>query len=121
MLPPPAPQANPLARTTAPVHNDAQRRKRTSTSMNFKNVTIAAAIGSLLAVGATNADQDAGKDDKVMCYGVAKAGKNDCATASHSCAGSSKKDNDPTEWKYLPRAECEKAGGKVGSGDKKPM
>jgi len=89
--------------------------------MNFKNVTIAAAIGSLLAVGAANADQDAGKDDKVMCYGVAKAGKNDCATASHSCAGSAKKDNDPTEWKYLPRAECEKAGGKVGSADKKPM
>jgi uncharacterized membrane protein len=90
--------------------------------MNFKNATIAAAIGSLLAVGAANADQDAGKkDDKVMCYGVAKAGKNDCATASHSCAGSAKKDNDPTEWKYLPRAECEKAGGKVGSGDKKPM
>ena len=89
--------------------------------MNFKNVTIAAAIGSLLAVGAAKADQDAGKDDKVMCYGVAKAGKNDCATASHSCAGASKQDNDPTEWKYLPRAECEKAGGKVGSSDKKPM
>ena len=63
--------------------------------MNFKNVTIAAAIGSLLAVGAANADQDAGKDDKVKCYGVAKAGKNDCATASHSCAGAAKKDNDP--------------------------
>jgi uncharacterized membrane protein len=121
MLPPPARQANPLARTTASVHNDEQRRKRTPTSMNIKNVTIAAAIGSLLAVGAANADQDPGKDDKVMCYGVAKAGKNDCATASHSCAGASKKDNDPAEWKYLPRAECEKAGGKVVSSDQKPM
>ena len=89
--------------------------------MKFKNVTIAAAIGSLLTVGAANADREAGKDDKVMCYGVAKAGKNDCATASHSCAGAAKQDNDPTEWKYLPRAECEKAGGKVGSSDKKPM
>ena len=89
--------------------------------MNFKNVTIAAAIGGLLAVGGANADQEAGKDDKVMCYGVVKAGKNDCATASHSCAGSAKQDNDPNEWKYMPRAECEKAGGKVGRGDKKPM
>ena len=89
--------------------------------MNCKNATIAAAIGSLLAVGVASAGQDAGKDDKVKCYGVAKAGKNDCATASHSCAGASKQDNDPAEWKFMPQAECEKAGGKVGSSDKKPM
>jgi uncharacterized membrane protein len=88
--------------------------------MNFKNVTIAAAIGSLLAVGVASADQHTGKDDKVKCYGVAKAGKNDCATASHGCAGASKKDNDPAEWKFMPRAECEKAGGKAGS-DQKAM
>lgn len=81
--------------------------------MNFKNVTIAAAIGSLLAVGAANGDQDADKDDKVMCYGVAKAGKNDCAANGHSCAGQSKVDNDPTEWKYVPQGECEKMGGKT--------
>jgi len=85
--------------------------------MNIKHVTIAAAIGSLLAVGVANADDQA----QVKCYGVAKAGKNDCATASHSCAGSSKKDNDPAEWKKMPQAECEKAGGKVGGDDKKPM
>ena len=121
MLPPPARQANPLARTTASVHNDEPRRKRTSTRMKFTKVTIAAAIGSLLAVGAAKADQDAGKDDKVMCYGVAKAGKNDCATASHGCAGAAKTDNDPTEWKKMPRAECEKAGGKVGADAKQPM
>jgi uncharacterized membrane protein len=74
-----------------------------STIMNIKHVTIAAAIGSLLAVGLANAEGQEGKDAKVKCYGVAKAGKNDCATASHSCAGSSKKDNDPTEWKKMPR------------------
>jgi uncharacterized membrane protein len=85
--------------------------------MNIKHVTIAAAIGSLLAVGVANADDQA----QVKCYGVAKAGKNDCATASHSCAGSSKKDNDPAEWKKMPQAECEKAGGKVGGDDKKSM
>ncbi|MGB7740579.1 MAG: DUF2282 domain-containing protein [Steroidobacteraceae bacterium] len=89
--------------------------------MNIKHVTIAAAIGSLLAVGIANAGNEEGKDAKVKCYGVAKAGKNDCATASHSCAGSSKKDNDPTEWKKMPQAECEKAGGKVGDDTKKPM
>jgi len=89
--------------------------------MNVKNMTIAAAIGSLLAVGVASAsDQQGAKDAKVKCYGVAKAGKNDCATASHSCAGSAKKDNDPTEWKHMPKDECEKAGGKT-SDDKTPM
>lgn len=50
------------------------------------------------------------------CYGVAKAGKNDCATASHGCAGAAKKDNDPTEWVKMPKDACEKAGGKPGDG-----
>jgi len=89
--------------------------------MNIKHVTLAAAIGSLLAVGAASAGNPEDKDAKVKCYGVAKAGQNDCATASHSCAGASKKDNDPTEWKKMPRAECEKAGGKVGDDASKPM
>jgi uncharacterized membrane protein len=89
--------------------------------MKLKNLTIAAAVGSLFAAGAANATHHEGAaGDKVKCYGVAKAGKNDCATASHSCAGAAKKDNDPAEWKHLPKAECEKAGGKVGD-DKKTM
>ena len=87
--------------------------------MNIKHVTIAAAIGSLLAVGAAGATENpAGKDAKVKCYGVTKAGKNDCATASHSCAGAAKKDNDPADWKKMPQADCEKAGGKVGDASK---
>ena len=79
--------------------------------MNFKHVTIAAAIGSLLAAGAANADQDSGKDDKVMCYGVAKAGKNDCQTASSSCAGTSKKDGQTDAWLSVPKGTCEKIVG----------
>jgi uncharacterized membrane protein len=89
--------------------------------MKLKNLTIAAAVGSLFAAGVANATHhEGGAGDKVKCYGVAKAGKNDCATASHSCAGAAKKDNDPAEWKFMPKAECEKAGGKVGD-DKKAM
>ena len=48
------------------------------------------------------------------CYGVAKAGQNDCGTAKHACAGArAKKDNDPTEWKYVAKGTCEKMGGKT--------
>lgn len=49
------------------------------------------------------------------CYGIAKAGQNDCAikTGAHACAGQARKDNDPNEWKYVPRGTCEKAGGRT--------
>lgn len=51
--------------------------------------------------------------DKEKCYGVAEAGKNDCASAdgSHSCAGHAKTDNDPNEWKYVEAGKCEEMGG----------
>ncbi len=55
------------------------------------------------------------KTDTEKCYGVAKAGQNDCGTAKHACSGQSKADNDPTEWKYVPKGTCEKMGGKVAA------
>jgi uncharacterized membrane protein len=39
------------------------------------------------------------------------AGKNDCASASHACAGHSKMDKDPADWKYVPKGDCERMGG----------
>jgi len=39
------------------------------------------------------------------------AGKNDCAAASHSCAGQTKKDNDPSDWKYVPKGTCQRITG----------
>jgi len=48
------------------------------------------------------------------CAGIAKAGKNDCGTATSSCAGTAKKDNEANAWIYVPKGTCEKiAGGKV--------
>jgi uncharacterized membrane protein len=82
--------------------------------MDIRKLTIAAAVGSLFTGGVVVADHhEEGAAAKVKCYGIAKAGKNDCASASHSCAGHAKVDNDPNEWKYAPKDECEKAGGKT--------
>ena len=89
--------------------------------MNLKNLALAAAIGSLVSLGVSTAASagDAGaKADKAKCYGVAQAGKNDCAANGHSCAGQAKVDNDPAEWKHMPKDECEKAGGKTEPGKK---
>ena len=86
--------------------------------MNLKTIAIASAVGSLLALGSVTAS--AGDDAaKEKCAGIAKAGQNDCGAANHSCAGQAKVDNDPTDWKYTPKGECAKMGGKVVKPEKK--
>jgi uncharacterized membrane protein len=87
--------------------------------MSIKTLAIAAAVGSLLTLGAAGTASAGEKADKEKCYGVAAAGKNDCAANGHSCAGQSKVDKDPTEWKYMSKGECEKMGGTTASGKKK--
>ncbi|NYE62333.1 putative membrane protein [Duganella sp. 1224] len=77
--------------------------------MNKRQALIAAALATVCAAQAA----PAAADDKEKCYGVAKAGRNDCATGAHSCAGQAKADNAPAEWKYVPKGTCEKAGGKT--------
>jgi uncharacterized membrane protein len=77
---------------------------------------IQAAIAGLLALGlagsvaAAPVAPDASKD---KCYGIAKAGQNDCAAGKHACAGQSTVDNDPISWKYVAKGTCEKVGGKM--------
>jgi uncharacterized membrane protein len=84
--------------------------------MNKRQALIAAALATVCAattVTASAAMEPAG--DKEKCFGVVKAGQNDCASSngSHSCAGQAKADNAPTEWKYVAKGTCEKAGGKT--------
>jgi uncharacterized membrane protein len=46
------------------------------------------------------------------CYGIARAGKNDCAsTGNNSCGGTSRRDNDPRAWVYVPQGLCERIVG----------
>ena len=66
------------------------------------------ALGLAAAVSAQPVTPDASKD---KCYGVAKAGQNDCAAGKHACAGQSTVDNDPLSWKYVAKGTCEKIGG----------
>ena len=81
--------------------------------------TIHAAVAGLLAVGfaaSIAAQPVAPKEGAEKCYGVAKAGQNDCGTAKHACAAQGVKvDNDPNEWKYVAKGTCEKMGGKMAA------
>ena len=78
---------------------------------------LSAAIGSLLALGLVSNASAAGKKvDMEQCFGIAKAGKNDCSSnkSAHSCAGQATKDGDAEEWIKVPVGTCEKlVGGKI--------
>jgi uncharacterized membrane protein len=84
--------------------------------MNVQS-TIQSAVAGLVAQGlaaAAAAQPVPPKGGTEKCYGIAKAGQNDCGTPKHSCAAlGAKVDNDPGEWKYVPKGTCEKVGGKT--------
>ena len=71
---------------------------------------LSSALASVMAAGLV---APAAAQSKEKCYGIAKAGQNDCAnlSGSHSCAGESKVDNDPGEWKYVAAGTCKTMGG----------
>lgn len=87
--------------------------------MNQRHLLLAAALASVCTAAAA----DEKKIDNEQCFGVAKAGQNDCAAAdgSHGCAGMAKTDNSIHEWKYVVKGSCLKAGGKLASAKGGPV
>ena len=79
----------------------------------MKTTLISSALAGLIALGALSATSQAADDDKntEKCYGVAKAGKNDCAANGHSCAGQAKSDANGKEWVKVPKGTCERIVG----------
>lgn len=75
-------------------------------SVKTTNAFLAAAIAS--AVGMTaNLTVAQAAGDKEKCYGITKAGGNDCASAgNNSCAGTQKADYDGKAWKYVATGTC---------------
>lgn len=91
------------------MQNTAQATTRTHTLLH-------AAAATLLATGLLGQMATAQAEDaKEKCFGVAKAGQNDCGSklSKHSCAGQSKVDNDPNDFKLVAKGTCEKMGGKL--------
>lgn len=73
-----------------------------------------AAITSLAAPAANAGPAAQPEFSFEKCYGVVKAGLNDCQTATHSCAGTSTADNQKDAWIYVPAGTCGKiAGGSI--------
>jgi len=83
-----------------------------------KSVTnVAAAVAALLAMGAVTASGTAQAADTEKCAGIAAAGKNDCGTPTHACAGNAKTDRDAHDWVQVPKGTCAKIAGGVVTND----
>lgn len=82
--------------------------------MNNRHIHCAA-IGTMLVLGLAigNAIAADKKPEMEQCFGIAKAGKNDCASrkSPHSCAGQASKHNDPQEFIIVPTGTCQKIAG----------
>lgn len=69
---------------------------------------LAAALAVALAMSPAPAQA---ADSMEKCYGIAKAGKNDCQTATTSCAGTSKTDGQDDAFIAVPKGTCDKIVG----------
>lgn len=77
---------------------------------------LSSALASVLALGlipSASAHEEAGKKGMEKCYGVVKAGENNCSnlSGSHACAGEAKVDKSPEDWKLVAKGTCAKLGG----------
>lgn len=81
-----------------------------------KKLIVSSTLASALAFAVGQAQAaDAAKPAQEKCFGIARAGQNDCAAdnGSHSCAGQAKADKDANDWKYVAKGTCDKLGGKA--------
>jgi uncharacterized membrane protein len=86
-----------------------------------KRIIASSTLASVLALALVQAQAATVAPTKEKCFGIAKAGQNDCAspTGSHSCAGQGKTDKAPDDWKYVTKGTCEKMGGSTTIIEKK--
>ncbi|KTD03773.1 signal peptide protein [Legionella geestiana] len=85
------------------------------------------AMAVFLSLAANPASADTSDVQQEKCYGISRAGMNDCATATASCAGSATRDNQPDAFIFLPKGLCTRitgasltAGTSPASTDNKP-
>lgn len=85
-------------------------------SIHTKTIAVAGALAAVMAVHVAPASAQEGKE---KCFGVALAGKNDCAAgAGTTCAGTSKVDYQGNAWSLVPAGTCttmELPEGRMGS------
>jgi uncharacterized membrane protein len=94
-------------------HQPARSRARLGASAPINAALAATSVLGLLALATVQAQAGpvAQPQGSEKCYGVAKAGRNDCAAGVHSCAATSNKSFDKASFVYLPKGACSKLAG----------
>jgi uncharacterized membrane protein len=77
--------------------------------MKTSHLIIASAVAAAIGLPGTVLAQAKAETEK--CYGIVKAGQNDCQTATSSCSGTSKKDSQADAWIAVPKGTCAKIVG----------
>ena len=89
--------------------------------MKNKSLRIKTAIVSILTITAANSlittTSALAEPSTEKCYGIVKAGTNDCQTSTASCAGSATKDKQGDAFIFLPKGAC----AKIVGGSLKPI
>ena len=91
-----------------------------------QRLVVTSAFASVLALGLLSpvqAQSMEGSKGKEKCFGIAKAGQNDCAnlSGSHSCAGQTKVDGGVDDWKYVAAGTCKSMKGMTAEEAKAKM
>ena len=86
-----------------------------------KKIALRSAIAGVVALGFLAAGTPSMAGDEMMkgkmkmegekCYGIAKAGMNDCKSGMHGCKGKSTKDGDKASFIVVPHGTCDKIAG----------
>ena len=80
--------------------------------MNQTQVMVASAMVALFSMPLVSAAQSGPaptpKFEHEKCFGISRAGKNDCQTANSSCAGTSKRDKQGDAWIYVPKGTSDR-------------
>ncbi|WP_308514379.1 DUF2282 domain-containing protein [Sphingomonas flavescens] len=89
--------------------------------MKISNIVMAGAVAALASTAAS-AGPVKPQPEKDKCFGVALAGKNDCAAgAGTTCAGTSRKDYAGNAWKYVAKGTCTSIKTPKGAGSLTPI
>jgi uncharacterized membrane protein len=78
--------------------------------MSLKKNFVASMVIASASIVALSANASAAESKMEKCYGVVKAGKNDCSDSkqAHSCAGSATVNGGKGEWILLPKGTCDR-------------
>jgi uncharacterized membrane protein len=86
--------------------------------MNQKHL-VGTAVAGLFALGMVSGAAIAQDKGQEKCWGVSKVGQNDCGSnkTAHSCAGQTKMDYDPNDFKVVKAGTCVQMGGSMTQGE----